>query len=124
MRAAAARHCRIVDGDRGGGALRRTDPSAAEERSPSRVAALDGRAFRPAGPLTSACVAVELSPAVAGTTRVSGVAQRVPWARDCDAVVVGIVLAATHHRSRALAPRPRPTIDCRAHRSYRRQLRL
>ncbi|HNP56767.1 MAG TPA: acyl-CoA dehydrogenase family protein [Gordonia sp. (in: high G+C Gram-positive bacteria)] len=42
----------------------------------------------PAGPLTSACAAVELSPAVAGTTRVSGVAQRVPWARDCDAVVV------------------------------------
>jgi acyl-CoA dehydrogenase len=42
----------------------------------------------PVGPLTSACMRVELSSAGTGKTRVTGVAQRVPWARDCDAVVV------------------------------------
>lgn len=42
----------------------------------------------PAVPLTSASAPVEVSKTGAGMSRVSGVVRRVPWARDCDSVVV------------------------------------
>ena len=42
----------------------------------------------PAGPLTSGTCEVAISEADEGMVRVAGTADRVPWARDCDAVVV------------------------------------